>query len=116
MSAIRQRSRSAAAKIDCITFAKLGVVVDGLAFFGSMPPGDEPPAPRGADLYADSFAFDGQLPVSCIEQYVGDHPERLVESFTDMIKPRGCDWMSRSRIKAITNHKGTIMVQLEQAA
>jgi hypothetical protein len=116
MSAIKQWSDSAAASIDCITFSKFGLVMDGLAFFGSMPVGDEPPAPRFADLYADSFAFDGQLPVSCIEQYVGDHPERLVEGFTDMIKPRGCDWMSRSRVKAITNHKGTIMVLLEQAA
>ncbi len=116
MSAIKQRSDSAAAMIDCPTMTKLGLVMDGLAFFGSMPPGDEPPAPKGADIYADSFAFDGQLPVSCIEQYIGGHPERLVEGFTVMVKPRGHDWMSRSRIKSIINHKGSILVQLEQAA
>jgi hypothetical protein len=116
----RMKHCAIAAHIDCPrgipgeypTMTKLGLLMGGLVFFGSLPPGDEPPAPRDADIYADSFAFDGQVPESCIDQYIGHHPDRLVEGFAAMPKPKGCDWMSGSVVKSITNHKGTILVQL----
>ena len=62
------------------------------------------------------IAFEGRVPEMCIDNYVGCHPEHLIEGFTAMDKPEGCQWMCRSRIKSICNHQGSVLVLLEPAS
>jgi len=85
---------------------------DELAFFNKRlfdgntdEPGEE----------VDSFAVDAVIPESMACAYVGLHPERLVEGFTALAKPAGCEWMVNSRIKSVSTHLGSVLVELEPA-
>ena len=63
-------------------------------------------------LILNIIAFDGQVPESLIPNYIGEHPDCLIEGFTACEKPDHCEWMNESRIKIILNHKGSVLVEL----
>ena len=67
-----------------------------------------------------AITIDARIPEILIDRYIGRHPETLVEGFTALIKPSGCEWMCDSRIVAIINDgsgygRDWVLIELEPA-
>jgi hypothetical protein len=61
----------------------------------------------------NTLAFDGQIPEDLIDDYIGEHPDRLIEGFSTSKKPADSyEWMNDSHIEAIFHHNGTVLVEL----